>query len=86
MKSLSPEVIRATTPVILAVVGAIIGICVVLSESISDAKSAAAFGLAGTAIAGAAGLAQTGKSEPELPKSNDRDILKADRPTQSIDV
>jgi len=86
MKSLNPEIIRATTPVILAMVGAIIGICVVLSESISDAKSAAAFGLAGTAIAGAAGLAQTSKSEPDSASSKDREIFKADRPTRSIDA
>ena len=80
MKALTPEVIRATTPVILATVGAIIGICVVLNESISDAKSAAAFGLAGTAIAGAAGLAQTSKSEPDFADSKNRDLLRVDRP------
>ncbi|MFN6560073.1 MAG: hypothetical protein RMY28_009715 [Nostoc sp. ChiSLP01] len=61
---LKPELIQAATPLILGLVGGIIGIFVMVSPRLSDAKAAAGFGLAGTAIAGASGLAQsTRKSE-----------------------
>lgn len=49
----SVEVIRALTPIFLALIGGMIGMAVLLTTS-----SEAGFGLASTAIAGAAGLAQ----------------------------
>ncbi|MEH2266914.1 MAG: hypothetical protein V7K68_00535 [Nostoc sp.] len=56
------ESIQAITPVVLGIAGLIIGIAVILSPSLSDAKGAGGFGLAGTAIAGASGLAQSKSS------------------------
>ncbi|OKH14859.1 hypothetical protein NIES592_08255 [Fischerella major NIES-592] len=47
---------------VLGVIGGVIGIAVIFSN-LSDAKAAAGFGLAGTAIAGASGLAQSTKKE-----------------------
>jgi hypothetical protein len=47
------EVIRALTPIFLALIGGVIGIAVLVTR-----PSDAGFGLASTAIAGAAGLAQ----------------------------
>ncbi|GEM_PF-5303130 len=52
----SPEVIQALTPIVLALLGALIG-CLALI--VPADKSTAALGLAGTAIAGAAGLAKS---------------------------
>lgn len=57
--SFSPEVIQALTPIVLALLGALIG-CLALI--VPPDKSTAALGLAGTAIAGAAGLAKSGGS------------------------
>lgn len=57
------EDIQAITPILLGVIGGILGLAVILSPSISDAKWAAGFGLAGTAIAGASGLAQNRNSD-----------------------
>ncbi len=59
MKSLTPEIIRAATPMFMATIGAIISITVLVSPNITDTKWTAGLGLAGTAIAGAAGLAQS---------------------------
>ncbi len=64
MKYPTPELVRAITPMFLGTVGAVIGIGVLFSPSLTDAKWTAALGLAGTAIAGAAGLAQGSRSEP----------------------
>lgn len=66
MKSINPEVIRAITPLYLASIGGVIGISVMFSPTINEAKWASALGLAGTAIAGAAGLAQTSKSQSSV--------------------
>lgn len=52
------ETLQAITPLFLGTIGGILGLAVILSPNISDAKWAAGFGLAGTAIAGASGLAQ----------------------------
>lgn len=57
-----PEVIEAITPLFLATVGAIIGFTVIVAD-ISETKATAGLGLAGTAIAGAAGLARSGRGE-----------------------
>ena len=57
------ELIRALTPIILAIIGGIIGISAILSADIDANKLTAAMGLAGTALAGASGLAQSNKNE-----------------------
>ncbi|MDZ8221916.1 MULTISPECIES: hypothetical protein [unclassified Nostoc] len=66
MKSSTPEIIRAITPMFMATIGAVIGVAVLVSPKITDAKWSAGLGLAGTAIAGAAGLAQSSKNEPDF--------------------
>jgi hypothetical protein len=66
MKSLNPEIIRAMTPIFIATLGAIIGIAALVSPGIDGQKSSAGLSLAGTAIAGAAGLAQSSKNEPDF--------------------
>ncbi|GAB4384471.1 MAG: hypothetical protein Kow00121_47980 [Elainellaceae cyanobacterium] len=53
---LDPEIIRALTPLMIALIGGAIGITVLIKGS-----SEAGFGVASTALAGAAGLAQPGK-------------------------
>lgn len=63
---MNPEIIRATTPIFLATIGGIIGIAVLLTPGLSDGKWTAGLGLAGTAIAGSAGLAQSTKSESSV--------------------
>jgi hypothetical protein len=63
MKTTAPELINALTPVLIALIGGIIGVAVLTTNTESDAKWSAGMGLAGTAIAGAAGLAQSGKRE-----------------------
>ena len=60
LKSLiNAEVIRAITPIFIAAIGGAIGLAVLLSPG--NVAKDAAFGLATTAIAGAAGLAQPTK-------------------------
>lgn len=54
-KLLSPKVISALTPIVIAVIGGTIGLTVL----INDIKSPEAMGLASSAIAGAAGLARS---------------------------
>ncbi|NEU76977.1 hypothetical protein PI95_031890 [Hassallia byssoidea VB512170] len=80
MKYLTPEIIRAITPMFIASVGAIIGVAVLFSPGISDAKTSAGFGLAGTAIAGAAGLAQSSKNEPDFSVKKQGDKLEVETP------
>ncbi|MBW4616465.1 MAG: hypothetical protein KME21_24985 [Desmonostoc vinosum HA7617-LM4] len=80
MKSFNPEVIRALTPMFLATIGAAVGIAVIVSPNISDAKWSAGLGLAGTAIAGAAGLAQTSKSEQDFSVKQQGDNLEVETP------
>lgn len=53
----NPEFIGAVTPLLLAIVGCVLGIAVLVTKSESEVKTAG-LGLAGTAIAGSAGLAQ----------------------------
>lgn len=82
MKSLTPEVIRAITPMFLATIGAVIAVAVIVSPNANNpAQFSAGLGLAGTAIAGAAGLAQTGKSEPDFSVSKQGDNLKVETPS-----
>ncbi|MEL6816588.1 MAG: hypothetical protein AAFP03_17535 [Cyanobacteria bacterium J06598_3] len=54
----SVEMMRASTPLALAIVGAVLGIAVLGAKAEPEIK-AAGFGLASSAIAGAAGLAQS---------------------------
>lgn len=82
MKFLYPEAIRAITPLLLASVGALIGVCVVMNKDIQGEKSTAALGLAGTAIAGAAGLAQSGKSEPDFSVRKEGEKLQVNTPSE----
>lgn len=63
---MNPETIRALTPMFLAAIGGLVAIAVLIIPGVSDAKWAAGMGLAGSAIAGAAGLAQTTKSESSV--------------------
>ena len=55
---LNVEIIRAFTPIYLALIGGVIGMFVLITKAID-----AGFGLASTAIAGAAGLAQPQKDQ-----------------------
>jgi hypothetical protein len=80
MKSLTPEVIRAITPMFMATIGAVIGVAVLVSPKITDAKWSAGLGLAGTAIAGAAGLAQSSKNEPDFSVNKQGDNLQVKTP------
>lgn len=57
MKStINPQIIQALTPMFLAAVGCVIGVCALFMTD--GNKTTAAMGLAGTAIAGASGLAR----------------------------
>ena len=62
MKLNISELIDSLTPMFIALIGGIIGVTVFVTDSEDDAKWSAGLGLAGTAIAGAAGLAQSTKS------------------------
>ena len=57
----NPEYIRAITPLIMTFVGCVIGGLVIVSDNnnLEESQRAAGIGLAGTAITGAAGLAQS---------------------------
>lgn len=59
----NPELIRALTPITIAVIGGIIGVSAIFSSIEDNNKLTAAMGLAGTALAGASGLAQSNKNE-----------------------
>ena len=65
------EIIKARTPLYLVGAGTLIAIIAIVAASLSENNkdlAQAAFGLAGTAIAGAAGLAQSkGKQEQNQP-------------------
>ena len=63
MRYVHPEVIRAITPIVIAISGSAIGLCVVMNQNVTGEKATGAFGLAGTALAGAAGLAQSVKTD-----------------------
>ena len=59
------EVIRALTPILIAAIGGVIGIVVLFQAP----GNQAGFGLASTAIAGAAGLSQSSKDPSQKDKS-----------------
>lgn len=74
MKRITPELINSLTPIFIASIGGIIGVTA-LFVSPDAAKWSSAMGLAGTAIAGAAGLAQTGKSETTVSENNSKFLV-----------
>ena len=91
------EIIKAKTPLYLLGAGTLIATIAIVAASVSDKNkevAQAAFGLAGTAIAGAAGLAQSnGKHEQNQPsfenngfqvveQNNDGSSTKAIKPAQ----
>jgi hypothetical protein len=76
----TPEIIRAITPMFMATIGAVIAVTVLVSPKITDAKWSAGLGLAGTAIAGAAGLAQSSKNEPDFSVKKQGDNLEVETP------
>jgi hypothetical protein len=78
MKSLNAEIIRAMTPIFIASLGAIIGVAALFSPGIDEHKSSAGLSLAGTAIAGAAGLAQSSKNEPDISVNKQGDNFKVE--------
>ena len=83
MKSLTPELIQAITPMFIATMGTVIAVAVLVSPKINDAKWSAGLGLAGTAIAGAAGLAQSSKNEQDFSVSKQGDNLKVETPASN---
>ena len=76
MKNSIPEVIEALTPLFLATLGALIGVVVLIQPEIDETRATAGLGLAGTAIAGAAGLARSGKSEQDFSMKQQEQKLK----------
>lgn len=83
MKSWNPEIIRSATPLVLAAVGAVIGVLVVVKD-IDTQKATAAFGLAGTAIAVPAGLAQSGKSDSDFSVKQRGEDLEVTTPSKEL--
>ena len=89
---LLPEVIEAITPLFLATVGALIGITVLVGSTCKDdqtecktidqATATAGFSLAGTAIAGGAGLARGGRSGQDFSVKQQDGNLKVDTPAE----
>ncbi|WP_413166804.1 hypothetical protein ACL6C3_08895 [Capilliphycus salinus ALCB114379] len=74
MKLPTPQFIESVTPIFIASIGGIIGVTVLLTDSNNDAKWSSGMGLAGTAIAGAAGLAQSSKSESTVSDEDSKPI------------
>jgi hypothetical protein len=74
MKSITPELIESLTPIFMAAIGGIIGVTVLVTGS-TDAKWSSGMGLAGTAIAGAAGLARSSKSESTILDQNPKGCI-----------
>ncbi|WP_019503837.1 hypothetical protein [Pleurocapsa sp. PCC 7319] len=79
-----PEVIEAITPLFLATIGAVIGVVVLIQPEINETRATAGLGLAGTAIAGAAGLARTGRSEQDFSVKQKDGNLEVETPANSI--
>lgn len=70
-----PEILRSSTPLFLALIGGVVGVVAVINN-LDATKMTAAMGLAGTAIAGAAGLAQPGKNESNFSATQEGDRLR----------
>jgi hypothetical protein len=75
MRTTAPELINALTPIFIAMIGGIIGVAVLITNSDSDGKWSAGMGLAGTAIAGAAGLAQSGKRDLTISEQDPKRLI-----------
>lgn len=86
MKSTPPELIQATIPVFLIMAGVAFGLTAIVVSGLSDANRAAGIGLAGTAIAGAAGLAQSAKQNQDFSVQKNGDSLKVETPGDEGDV
>ena len=84
LMNLSPELVRAFTPIVLGLMGTVIGLTALLkSETGQEAKLTAGLGLAGTAIAGAAGLAQPHKSDSGVSIERDGQRFRIESPPSS---
>jgi uncharacterized membrane protein len=82
---MNAEIIRALTPLFIATIGGVIGVAVLFVPDTkdNDAKWSAGIGLAGTAIAGAAGLAQSTKNESNISTGQNARIIQGqDNPVQ----
>ena len=80
---MNAEIIRAVTPLFIATIGGVIGVAVLFATDTNDAKWSAGIGLAGTAIAGAAGLAQSTKNESNISTGQNARIIQGqDNPVQ----
>lgn len=55
---MKPEIINSLMPGFLALLGVTFGVCALLAPNVTDGVRSGALGVAGAAIAGAAGLAQ----------------------------
>jgi hypothetical protein len=77
---MNPEIIRAITPLFLAAIGGGIAITVLLQPNLSEGQWAAGLGLSGTAIAGAAGLAQTTRQESNITAQDNAQIVQDTEP------
>lgn len=85
MKSrLTPELIQATIPLFLIFAAMAFGLPAMLVPGLSDTNRLAGMGLASTAIAGAAGLAQSSKqSQQDFSVEKRGDSLKVETPADS---
>lgn len=68
---MKPETIRAFTPICLGAIGGLIGVCVIFKPNLDAGNFTAGLGLAGTAIAGASGLAQPIKDSSDSVQVNE---------------
>ena len=73
MKPITPEFMNSLTPIVIATIGGIIGVAALFITD-DATKSSSAMGLAGTAIAGGAGLAQSSKSESTVSEQNSKPL------------
>lgn len=73
MKPIIPEFINSLTPIVIATIGGVIGV-VALFIADDAAQLSSAMGLAGTAIAGGAGLAQSSKNESTVSDQDSKSI------------
>ena len=75
MKPITAQLINSLTPIFIATIGGIIGVTVLLTDS-NDAKWSSGMGLAGTAIAGASGLAQSSKTESTVSEQDSKPLIR----------
>lgn len=75
----TPDLIEAISPLFLASVGTLLGIVVICSD-VEDPKATAGLSLAGTAMAGAAGLARPGRSGQDFSVKQQNGNLEVETP------